>query len=138
MSLLLISTNAVKGPEEAPFVSALVNTPRAVSEAVGTWLLQLVQRWRGGLHSDWIIDQLDQDRFQLAQNGGALLRAPLPGGGRASNGLQALSGAVRQQVTILSAADLYLTLGALAVFLMIVVAVLPTRTMPPRIQLAKS
>ncbi len=134
MSLLLMSTNAVKGPDEAPFVSALVNTPRAVAEAVGTWLLQLVQRWRGGLHSSRIIDQLGQNRFQLAQNNNALL----PGGGsQRSGGLQALSGAVQQQVTILSAADLYLMLAALAVFLMVVVVVLPTRTMPPRIQLAK-
>ncbi len=39
MSLLLLATNAVKGPQEAPFVSALVNTPRALAEATGVWLI---------------------------------------------------------------------------------------------------
>ena len=56
--LLLMSTNSVQRPDEAPFLSALVNTPRAISEAVAVWLIQLIQRWRGGLHYNRIADQV--------------------------------------------------------------------------------
>jgi DHA2 family multidrug resistance protein len=44
---------------------------------------------------------------------------------------------VQQQVTILSTSDTFLILGALTVFLMVVVMTLPVRAMPPRIHLAK-
>jgi DHA2 family multidrug resistance protein len=44
---------------------------------------------------------------------------------------------VEQQVAILTTSDTYLILGALTVFLMVVVLVLPIRTMPPRIHFAK-
>ena len=50
--------------------------------------------------------------------------------------LEALSATVQQQVTLMTAADTFLVLGALTVFLMIVLLVLPVRTLPPRIQLA--
>ena len=140
LPLLLMSTNSVHGPEEAPFASALVNTPRAVAEAVGVWLLQLIQRWRGGLHSDRIVDDIGQNRFALAQHfagvGGGL--NPLQAGATPKGGgaIGALSAAVQQQVVLLSAADTYLALAGITVFLMVVLLVLPTRTLPPRIQLA--
>jgi DHA2 family multidrug resistance protein len=137
MSLLLLATNAVKGPEEAPFASALVNTPRAISEAVGVWLTQLITRWRGGLHSDRLIDQLGQNRFQLAQNSQGLSDAAarlVPGGG--PGGSQALSATIQQQVTILSAGDTYLILAGITACLVIITIILPARTLPPRIQLA--
>jgi DHA2 family multidrug resistance protein len=44
---------------------------------------------------------------------------------------------VEQQVTILSTSDTFLILGALTVFLMVVVITLPVRTVPPRILLAR-
>jgi DHA2 family multidrug resistance protein len=44
---------------------------------------------------------------------------------------------VERQVAILSASDTFLILGALTVFLMVVVMTLPIRTMPPRIVFAK-
>jgi DHA2 family multidrug resistance protein len=53
------------------------------------------------------------------------------------NSLKVFSHAVQQQVTILSTSDTFLILGALTVFLMIVVMTLPVRTVPPRIQFAK-
>ena len=83
MSLLELTTNAVKGPEEAPFVSALINTPRALSEAVAVWLLQLIARWRGALHSDRIVDQIGQNRFELALNTASFGVPPTPTNPRA-------------------------------------------------------
>jgi DHA2 family multidrug resistance protein len=68
----------------------------------------------------------------------SLPTALLPNGQpRAPGSLQALSTTVQQQVTILTAADTFLILGALTVVLMIIVVLLPVRTLPPRIELAK-
>jgi MFS transporter, DHA2 family, multidrug resistance protein len=122
MSLLMATTNAVKAPSEAPYVSSLINTPRALSEVVAVWLFALIGRWRGDLHSDRIIDQIGQHRFALPRGVGAL---------------QALSDAVRQQVTVMTTADTFLILAALTIFLMIVVVLLPVRSLPPRLELAQ-
>jgi MFS transporter, DHA2 family, multidrug resistance protein len=140
MSLLELVTNAVRGPEEAPFVAALINTPRAVSGAVAAWLLQLIARWRGSLHSDRIVDQIGQNRFELALNTASFGVPPTPlnpAGAASPDLVQALSLAVQQQVTVLSVADAYLILGALTVVLMIVVLLLPVHTPPPRIALVR-
>jgi MFS transporter, DHA2 family, multidrug resistance protein len=141
MSLLMMTTNAVRAPSEAPYVSALINMPRAVSEAVGAWLLMLITRWRGALHSDRIIDQIGQNRFRTVQSNGILQNVPTPllpnGHPRAPGGVQAFAAAVQKQVTVMTAADTYLILGALTVLLMIVVVLLPVRTLPPRLLLAK-
>jgi DHA2 family multidrug resistance protein len=53
------------------------------------------------------------------------------------NSLEAFRHAVEQQTAILSASDTFLILGALTVFLMVVVMTLPVRTVPPRILFAK-
>jgi DHA2 family multidrug resistance protein len=141
MSLLMMSTNTVASPAEGPFVSALINTSRAVAEATGAWFLELIGRWRGALHSDRIIDQVGQDRWRVIQSNGILPQYPPPlmpdGRLRVPNSLEAFSQAVKQQVAILSASDTFLILGALTVFLMFVVMTLPIRTMPPRIVFAK-
>jgi MFS transporter, DHA2 family, multidrug resistance protein len=141
MSLLELVTNAVRGPEEAPFVSGLINTPRAVAGAVAAWLLQLISRWRGNLHSDRLVDQLGQNWFELAQNTASFGIPPTPTnplGAASPQPLEALSLAVQQQVTVLTVADTYLVLGALTVLLMVVVMLLPVHTPPPRIALVKA
>ena len=141
MPLLLFSTNSVRGPEEAPFASALVNTPRAISEAVGVWLLQLIQRWRGGLHYNRIADQVGQERFNLIQAPAIeprFLPPLLPDGQpRAPHALAAFADSVQQQAMILTISDAFLIFAALTAALMLVVLVLPERTLPPRLQFAK-
>jgi MFS transporter, DHA2 family, multidrug resistance protein len=141
MPLLMMTTNAVAGPSEGPFSSALINTLRAVAEATSTWLLELIDRWRNALHSNRIIDEVGQDRWRVIQSNGVLPQHPPPltpdGQPRAPNSLVTFGHAVEQQVTILSTSDTFLILGALTVFLMVVVMTLPIRTMPPRIHLAK-
>jgi MFS transporter, DHA2 family, multidrug resistance protein len=140
MSILMMATNSVRSPAEAPFVSALFNMPRAVAEAVGAWLLGLITRWRGSLHSDRIVDQIGQNRYSTIQGQGVLPNFPTPllpnGFPRTSNSLQALGATVQEQVTVMTAADTFLILGALTVFLMLVLLVLPVRTPPPRLLLA--
>jgi DHA2 family multidrug resistance protein len=141
MPLLMMATNTVVRPEEGPFASALVNAPRAVAEATGVWFLALIDRWRNALHSDRIIDQAGQDRWRVIQANQVLPQYPPPlmpnGQPRVPNSLQAFSHAVEQQVTILTTNDTFLILGALTVFLMVVVLTLPVRTLPPRILFAK-
>jgi DHA2 family multidrug resistance protein len=77
----------------------------------------------------------------VIQSNGVLPQYPPPlmsdGQPSAPDSLQAFSHAVEQQVIILSTSDTFLILGALAVFLMVVVMTLPVRTMPPRIHFAK-
>src|SRR3984957_13273752 len=140
MSILMMATNSVRSPAEAPFVSALFNMPRAVAEAVGAWLLALIARWRGNLHSDRIIDQIGQNRYSTIQGHGVLPNLPTPllpnGFPRTPNSLQALATVVQEQVEVMTAADTFLVVGALAVFSMVVLLLLPVRTPPPRLLLA--
>jgi DHA2 family multidrug resistance protein len=141
MPLLMMVTNTIAGPAEGPFASALVNTSRGVAEAASAWFLELIDRWRGALHSDRIVDEIGQDRWRVIQSNGVLPQYPAPltpaGRPRVPGSLEAFSHAVQQQVTILSTSDTFLILGALTVFLMVVVMTLPVRAMPPRIHLAK-
>jgi MFS transporter, DHA2 family, multidrug resistance protein len=141
MPLLMMTTNTVAGPVEGPFSSALLNTSRGIAEAASAWFLALIDRWRNALHSDRIIDQAGQDRWRVIQSNGVLPQYPAPlrpdGQHRVPNSLQAFGHAVEQQVTILSTSDTFLILGALTVFLMVVVMTLPVRTIPPRIHFAK-
>jgi DHA2 family multidrug resistance protein len=141
MPLLMMATNTVAGPAEAPFASALVNTSRAIAEATGAWFLALIYRWRDALHSDRIADEAGQDRWRVIQSNGVLPQHPPPlmpnGQLRAPGSLEAFSRAVSQQVTILSTSDAFLILAVLTVCLMVVVLLLPVRTMPPRIRFAR-
>ncbi|SIO62489.1 MFS transporter, DHA2 family, multidrug resistance protein [Bradyrhizobium erythrophlei] len=141
MPLLMMTTNSVAGPAEGPFAAALVNTSRAVAEAASAWFVALIVRWRSALHSDRIIDQAGQDRWRVLQSNGVLPQYPPPltpaGQPRLPNSLEAFRHAVEQQAAILSTSDTYLILGALTVFLMVVVMTLPVRTIPPRILFAK-
>src|SRR6202165_594303 len=141
MPLLMMSTNTVAGPDEGPFACALINTSRAVAEATSAWFLELIGRWRNALHSDRIIDEVGQNRWRVIQSNGVLPQYPPPltpdGQPRVPNSLQAFSHAVGRQGTILSTRDTFLTLGALPVFLMVVVMTLPVRAIPPRTHFAK-
>ncbi len=121
MSLLLIATNAVR-PEEGPFASAVVNTPRGVAEVVAVWMFDLINHWRGALHYNRLADQLGQDRWRLQAPG-------------ATSSLTA--DAIRSQAAVLTLSDTFLVLAAIALALAVVVLVLPVRSLPPRLELAK-
>jgi DHA2 family multidrug resistance protein len=105
------------------------------------WLLQLIQRWRGGLHYNRIADQVGQERFSLIQAPAIEPRFPPPllpdGQPRAPHALAAFADSVQQQAMILTISDAFLIFAALTAALMLVVLVLPERTLPPRLQFAK-
>jgi MFS transporter, DHA2 family, multidrug resistance protein len=141
MPLLMMTTNSVASPAEGPFASALVNTSRALAEATSIWFFELIDHWRNALHSNRILDEAGQDRWRVIQSNGVLPQYPPPltpdGQVRAPNSLEAFGRAVEQQAMILTTSDTFLILAALTVFLMIVVATLPVRAVPPRIHFAK-
>lgn len=132
MPLLMIATNALKA-DEGPYGSALVNTPRAVAEGIGLWSLELIARWRGGLHRDRIVDLIGQNRLALGQFG----VLPQTSGVASDTALQAINAEIDRQVATLTAIDSFVILGSLALFLLIALALIPTRTYPPRIALAE-
>lgn len=140
MPLLMKATNVVK-PEEGPYAAALINTPRALSSAVSVWLLNLVQSWRGGLHSTRLTEQLGQERFRLLQGYGVSPSHPpvlLPNGTPSTpDSLPQLYASLSQQVSVLTISDLYVVLAGIALFLILLVFVLPQRSAPPRIALLK-
>lgn len=140
MPLLMKATNVVK-IEEAPFASAMVNMPRAVSATASVWLLELIERWRGALHSDRITDQIGQDRFRTIQGHGVLRTSPPPllgdGTPRTPHALDDFYRAVEAQVRVLTISDMFVVLGCICVGLIVLVMILPERTYPPRIALAK-
>ena len=118
----------------------MVNFPRGFAEIVGAWLIDLIDHRRGSLHYDRIVDQIGQDRLRTIQGPGVVPYLPtalLPNGQqRAAGSLKALSGGVEQAATILTVDDTFLILGALTMMLMVIVLLLPTRTLPPRLEFA--
>lgn len=132
LPLLMMATNAITDPREGPFAAGLVNAPRALAEAISVWLTELMARWRGGLHRDQIADIIGRQGPAVAQ------AATVNGGGQAGEGAGAgLNAALEAQVTTLTTIDTFLVLAMLIGVVMLVLAVLPIRTYPPRIALAK-
>ena len=138
--MLLMATNTVKGPGEAPFASALVNTPRALAEATGVWLIRLINRWRSGLHYNRLVDQMGQKRWRVLQGQQIFPWSPpaLPSGGQSvrPGSLSAFGQGVEAQAQILTISDVYLILAAFTLALIVVLLTLPERTLLPRLQLA--
>ncbi len=121
LPLLMLSTNSVSKPEEGPFASALVNVPRAIAEATGVWMFDLITRWRGGLHYNQLVDQLGRDSGRLPALG-----SPSQAGGL-----------VQAQATVLTLSDTYLVLAAITLVLVVILLLLAKPSLPPRLQLAK-
>ena len=137
MPLLMMATNSVK-PEEGPFASALVNAPRAVAEAAGVFMVALILRLRGALHLNRLADRAGLDAFGLAQAARAAPNAlaPVEPVARAS-AMSAFAHDVQAQVTVLTLSDAFLIIASLAGLMVLILLLLPVRTFPPRIQLAK-
>ncbi len=120
LPLLMLSVNTITDPADGPFASTLVNTMRAVAEPVGVWLLQLILRWRGALHTNRIVDQSGQGSFSALQP-------------HSPAGIAAFRGAVQAQAAVLTLSDAFLIIACIAAALIVVVLVLPVRTYSPRI-----
>jgi len=135
MPLLMMATNTVRSHDEGPLASALINTTRALAVPVAIWLVELIERWRGALHSERLVDQIGLNRFRTMEAHGLLSQNPAPS--NATGSLERFAEAVTQQVHVLTTADVYLVMAALIVAFMTVVVILPERTYSPRILFAK-
>ena len=112
MPLLMMATN-VLAPEEGPFASAMINTPRAVAEAIGVWRARADPALaRRRCTATRILETLGADRL-TARAGGADPRRlaaradagrPAERAGRARRRSTARS---RRQVTTLTTIDTY-------------------------------
>src|SRR3981189_3232985 len=78
MPLLMMATNTVTNPADGPFLSALLNTARAIAEAAATWLLELIDRWRDALQSDHIAGQDGPHGRRGSPSNGVLPQYPPP------------------------------------------------------------
>ena len=141
VSLLMIATNSVRGPEEGPFASALVNATRSLAAPAGTCILELIERWRGALHFNRLVDQSGLHRFSPIQAPGLLAQNPaslLPTGQPSANcSLERFAHALETQASVLTTADTFLILAGFCVAFTLLVLLLPVRTYPPRILFAK-
>src|SRR5262249_48995273 len=139
--LLMMATNTVRSHAEGPLASALINTTRALAEPVGIWLIELIEHWRGALHSERLVDQIGLNRFRTIEAHGLLSQDPAPllpnGIPGATRSLERFAEAVAQQVHVLTTADVYLVMASLIVAFATLVVILPERTYPPRVLFAK-
>ena len=141
LPLLMAAANSVERPEEGPPGSTLINTARAVAEPVGVWVTQLIQRWRGGLHSDRILDQVGQTRYAVIQAQG-LVPGDLPpllptGRPRSPDSIFHFMSSIEAQVAVLTYSDAFVFFACLTLAVMMVLLLLPEHTDPPRIVWAR-
>ena len=135
----MMATNTIRNPADGPFAATLVNSTRAIAEPVGVWMVQLIIRWRGGMHFNRLVDQTFRHPFRAIQGQSSMLdNTPLRSlnGKGAPGALDAFVRAIREQATVLTLSDSFVIIAGLAVALMIVLMILPERTYPPRIALA--
>jgi DHA2 family multidrug resistance protein len=141
LPLLMMATNTIHNPADGPYASTLVNSTRAFAEPVGVWMVQLILRWRGGLHYNRLVDQVGQDRYGLFQGQGLVPgnRPPLsPTGVESAPGaVDAFMSSIRGQAIVLTLSDCFVIIAGLAVALIAVLFILPQRTYPPRLEFAK-
>ncbi|WP_186157163.1 MFS transporter [Burkholderia gladioli] len=108
-------------PTEGPFASAMFNSLKTFSAALATSLLDTLGSAREHLHSNRLVDQFGNRAQQLGSDG-------LDG----AAGLAPLAHRLHEQAQVLASADLYRLAACVALALLLLVPLLPTRIAPPR------
>ncbi|OXJ22600.1 EmrB/QacA family drug resistance transporter [Burkholderia sp. HI2714] len=121
---VLMGATGVVRPQEGPFASAMFNTTRGMATVLGATLVESLMTHREHFHSNVLVDQIGQRIHLLSQSAGLLSR----------ENLHVFARQVRQQALVMSVADVYLTLMALAVSLIALLLLLPERAYPPGVQ----
>jgi len=114
MPLLMGATGSVV-PQEGPFASSWFNTIRGLAAVIATAVIEALTTARQHFHSNTLVDRLGN--------------SPLVGN---DDSIASLAHRLHEQVVVLTSADLYYCAGWLAVALMLLIPVLPTRVYPPR------
>lgn len=114
LPLLIQSTGGI-APADGPFASAWFNTVRGLATVVATAVIEALTTARQHFHSNTLVDRLG--------NSPSLNNGADPA---------ALSHRLHEQVVVLTSADLYYCMGWLALALMVLIPLMPTRVYPPR------
>ena len=112
LPLLMLSTNGMS-PQEGPFASAWFNTVKGLSAVVAAGLLDALGTLRRHFHSNHLVDSLGNAPLVDDQAAGLAQR-------------------IHQQAVVLTSADLYLVMAAIAFALICLIPFVPTRVYPPR------
>lgn len=110
--ILMLATMKL-APTDGPFVSGMFNMVKGFANAVAAGLIGFLATWREHAHSNILLDRYGARRFGLTGNPSAF------------------AGAVRGQALVLTAADIELVMIGIAVALLLLVPLLPTRVYPP-------
>jgi DHA2 family multidrug resistance protein len=113
---ILMGATGVVQPMEGPFASAMFNTVRGLSTAVGATVIEVFIAHRERFHWTMLLDRAGNLAGRLPQTAvGARLGSQ-----------------VHEQVVVLSLADAYLLIMGIALALVILLMVLPVRALPPQ------
>ncbi|MGI4840849.1 MAG: MFS transporter [Janthinobacterium lividum] len=112
--LLMLSTGGLQ-PADGPFASAWFNTVKGFAAVAASSALETVTLHRLHFHSTMLVDRYGSNPSVTAGI------AP-----------QHMAQRLHEQAVVLTSSDLYLCLGAVAVLLIALIPILPTRIFPPR------
>jgi DHA2 family multidrug resistance protein len=106
-------------PTEGPFASAMFNSLKTFSAAVATGLIEGLGTAREHFHSTMLVDHAGNNMLVTSQSVDAV------------HGLGELAHRIHEQAVVLTSADLYRVMAGIALFLLVLVPVLPVRIYPP-------
>ncbi|CAE6792414.1 putative multidrug resistance protein EmrY [Paraburkholderia nemoris] len=106
-------------PTEGPFASAMFNTLKTFTGAAATGLIEGLGTTREHFHSSMLVDRLGNNTLVTGQSIDAV------------HGLGELAHRIHEQAVVLTSADLYRVMAAIAVAFLFVIPVLPVRIYPP-------
>ncbi|QXI30671.1 MFS transporter [Pseudomonas vanderleydeniana] len=112
--LLMLSTGSIT-PADGPFASAWFNTIKGFAAVAAGSVLETLTIHREHFHSSHLVDRLGSMPW--------LADSVAPG---------QLARRLHEQVVTLTSADLYLCMAGLAIALILLIPILPTRIYPPR------
>ncbi|WP_208648131.1 MFS transporter [Paraburkholderia caledonica] len=119
LSILMGVTGGL-APTDGPFASAMFNTVKVFAGVGATSLIEGLGTARQHFHSSMLVDRLGNSALITAQSVGE------------DHGLlAALAHRIHEQSVVLTSADLYRVMGCIAIALLLLVPVLPTRIYPP-------
>jgi MFS transporter, DHA2 family, multidrug resistance protein len=115
-----MQTTTNLSPADGPFASAMFNMVKGFAAALGTGLVEALSTAREHYHSVTLVDRLGSEPLTIGQ-----------GSHRAAT-FADLAGRIHEQVVVLTSADLYLVMAAIAVALVLLIPIVPVRVRPPR------
>lgn len=126
--LLMLATNGMT-PMEGPFASAWFNTVKGLAAVVGGGVTEGLMATRERFHSNVLIDQFGNRPQSLSLTLKDLASRSHLDTHRA---LALLDQHVREQALVLASADVFRLMGLIALALILLVPLVPTRVYPPR------